>query len=195
MLRERTGGWAAGLRLMLESNSDAAVPPNLVEAPETLFEYLATEVYERSPPELRDLWLATAYLPRFTAAIASALAEREDTSEQLNSSQPALLPRTRTGTRPRFSTMRYSASLAQHERVEHCDRASPDDRAILDEMRHIARLRAQDFRAAIPLILREAPSLLANVAGRPCRRRLRPCRSTCSTKHRGFCTGSGHLKE
>ena len=173
MLRERTGGWAAGLRLMLESNSDAAVPPNLVEAPETLFEYLATEVYERSPPELRDLWLATAYLPRFTAAMAGALAEREDTGERLEwlANQRYFIER-RVGVPTTYQyhalfseflrrQMERDRDMATGRRLAHRSAALLADAG---ETETAFRLycEAQDFRAAIPLILREAPSLLAN---------------------------------
>jgi ATP/maltotriose-dependent transcriptional regulator MalT/DNA-binding SARP family transcriptional activator len=171
-LHERTGGWAAGLRLVLESRNRTAVPANLVAAPEALFEYLATEVFDRSPPELRDLWLATAYLPRFTAEMAGALTEREDTGERLEwlASQRYFIER-RAGA---ASTYQYHALFSEflHRQVKRHRDADPQRLlahrsaellAAAGEAEAAFRLYCEvaDFQAAIPLILREAPALLA----------------------------------
>ena len=74
-LHERASAWAAGLTLLLGHPASAVALPvdDCAEVPQAVFDYLASEVFERAPPDLRHLWLRTAQLPRFTAAMAEVL--------------------------------------------------------------------------------------------------------------------------
>lgn len=73
-LHERSRGWAAGLTVLIERTGENACTPATTEAaPQALFDYFATETFEQSPAKTRDLWLRTAYLPRFTAGMARHL--------------------------------------------------------------------------------------------------------------------------
>lgn len=172
-LHQRTGGWAAGLRLMLESGVGvAAVPTNSAETPEALFDYLALEVFDRSPLELRELWLATACLPRFTSAMADALTERQGTGEWLErlASQRYFIERRAAPA----VTYQYHALFGEFLRRQvkrHRDEATQRRLAHLSaallaeagEAESAFRLYCEvaDFEGAIPLILQEAPALLA----------------------------------
>ncbi|MGU7784629.1 BTAD domain-containing putative transcriptional regulator [Burkholderia sp. PU8-34] len=74
-LHECAGGWAAGLTLLLESEALPAAVHERSSADGTrvVFDYFATEVFDRAPEELRALWSSTAWLPRFTASMATEL--------------------------------------------------------------------------------------------------------------------------
>jgi LuxR family maltose regulon positive regulatory protein len=68
-LYERTQGWAAGLRLSLSARSaSAAGAGNRV-----LFDYLASEVLDEMPSELRMFLLRCSVLPELTAARCAAV--------------------------------------------------------------------------------------------------------------------------
>ncbi|MBA2492374.1 MAG: hypothetical protein H0V34_11960 [Gammaproteobacteria bacterium] len=60
--------------LMEDADKRETEPAVLDNAtPQALFDYFASEIFDRAPAELRELWLRTACLPRFTAAMARRL--------------------------------------------------------------------------------------------------------------------------
>lgn len=67
---ERTGGWIAGLRLGLSSGKDM---PERSRSQRHLFEYLASEVLQQMPPELRTLLLRCALLRELSAETCSVV--------------------------------------------------------------------------------------------------------------------------
>ena len=73
-LHELSGGWAAGIRLLAGAPADA---PRVIAGdqtvPQLLFDYLANEVFDEAPAALQTLWLRTAQLSRFSAAVAREL--------------------------------------------------------------------------------------------------------------------------
>jgi LuxR family maltose regulon positive regulatory protein len=74
-LHQATGGWAAGLQLLLhhaDPDSTAAVSGH-VASDTALCDYLAAEVFDRQPEAIRSFLLKVAHLPRMTPATASAL--------------------------------------------------------------------------------------------------------------------------
>ncbi len=73
-LHERSGGWAAAVTLLVEQPAGTARHAPDAAAEGLVFDYFASEVFTRSSPALRALWLRTAYLPRFTAEMARQLA-------------------------------------------------------------------------------------------------------------------------
>jgi ATP/maltotriose-dependent transcriptional regulator MalT/DNA-binding SARP family transcriptional activator len=172
VLLERSGGWAAGLRLMVSSTKSGAAWQGTPVAPESLFEYLATEVFDRSTQTLRELWLATAYLPRFTAETAAALAGRDDASEQLESLAGQRYFIDRRPGKP--ATYQYHALFGQFLRRQ-VERYRDEAARRTLAHRSAALLAASgeteaafrlyctvgEFGAAIPLLLGEAPALLA----------------------------------
>ncbi len=82
-LFQKTVGWAAGLILLTRS---AALGGDLAEwddvPVEQLYDYFATEVYERIDDEMRTFLLLTAFLPRVTVRAADAITGNKN-SEQI----------------------------------------------------------------------------------------------------------------
>ncbi|MBX3624616.1 MAG: transcriptional regulator [Rhizobacter sp.] len=72
-LMERTDGWAAGLRLSLAARPGTARAS--VPTQRHLFDYLATEVLDELPAELRDFLLRCSVLPELTVARCGHVAE------------------------------------------------------------------------------------------------------------------------
>jgi len=70
-LHEQTQGWAAGLILALDHESNAAA--DVTASPQGAFDYFATEVFERMAPAARQTLLQCALLPLVTNAQAAAL--------------------------------------------------------------------------------------------------------------------------
>jgi LuxR family transcriptional regulator, maltose regulon positive regulatory protein len=79
-LRERTEGWAAGLRLAAISLAGHPDPERFVAefsgSERTVAGYLLAEVLERQPPDVRDLLLRTSVLERVSGPLADALTGR-----------------------------------------------------------------------------------------------------------------------
>ena len=72
-LLERTDGWAAGLRLSLAARPGA--PRAAVPTQRHLFDYLASEVLDELPADLRGFLLRCSVLPELTAARCAHVAE------------------------------------------------------------------------------------------------------------------------
>ena len=85
LLQERSGGWAAGLVLLLEhlkaSGSVPAARP--AETFEEAFDYFAAQVLALVDPPTRRLLLRTAFLPRVTITAAKALTDDPDAGSLL----------------------------------------------------------------------------------------------------------------
>ncbi|WP_280150809.1 LuxR C-terminal-related transcriptional regulator [Piscinibacter sp. XHJ-5] len=67
-LLQRTDGWAAGLRLSLSARQGGAARSPGAPTQRHLFDYLASEVLDDMPPELRWFLLRCSVLPELTAA-------------------------------------------------------------------------------------------------------------------------------
>jgi len=83
-LNRRVEGWAAGLALMVRARA-ARIEVDAVgqQVPKVLFDYIATEVFDRTSPNMRDFLLRTAILPRVTPEIARELTGHEEAGEWL----------------------------------------------------------------------------------------------------------------
>lgn len=78
-LHERSGGWAAGVTLMLQGRADGhrAVggAPFRIEADhEVMFQYFAEEVFAQTEPAMRTFMLRTAWLPWIPERVAQGFA-------------------------------------------------------------------------------------------------------------------------
>ena len=67
-LLARTDGWAAGLRLSLSADASAAPQRPASRTQRHLFDYLAAEVLDDMPADLREFLLRCSVLPELTAA-------------------------------------------------------------------------------------------------------------------------------
>ncbi len=84
-LHGRTQGWVAGLMLLVKRGEDAGqgAPAPRLDARSVLFEYFATEIFERLSPVTRAPLLYTAFLRRFTAGQAERLTGDEEVGRTL----------------------------------------------------------------------------------------------------------------
>jgi LuxR family transcriptional regulator, maltose regulon positive regulatory protein len=88
-LHERADGWCAGLILQLDrlrSTADARQTITLEAsqaASEVLFDYFAGEIFKQAAPHVQHVLLQTAFLPRVTASMATALTEQPAAAEIL----------------------------------------------------------------------------------------------------------------
>lgn len=85
LLQERSGGWAAGLVLMLEhlKASGTVAASGSTETFEQAFDYFAGQVLALVDPPTCILLLRTAFLPRVTVTAAQALTDNEDVGSLL----------------------------------------------------------------------------------------------------------------
>lgn len=77
-------GWAAGFKLLLQAGAggfDLAVPGET--APQTLFDYFANEVFDRSQVALRDFLLKTSLLPNMSVDVARRVSAHDDAEQML----------------------------------------------------------------------------------------------------------------
>jgi len=74
-LHGTTGGWAAGLALLLEKAKRGCIDLQLLckRVPEEIFAYFATEIFEKIDSETQDFLLKTAFLPKMTAKMAEEI--------------------------------------------------------------------------------------------------------------------------
>ncbi len=79
-LHERSAGWAAGLVLMIEHHRHAGVPAQAPgdDAPQTVFDYFAGEIFARCNADEQRLLLLTAPLPVLTVPLAEAASMQAD---------------------------------------------------------------------------------------------------------------------
>ncbi|MGF1471484.1 MAG: LuxR C-terminal-related transcriptional regulator [Rubrobacteraceae bacterium] len=88
-LEVRTGGWIAGLRLLVGSlghqsatGQDAVVAPG-AQVDRHVFDLLSEEVLDRQEPEVRDFLLQTSILEELTPEVCRAVTEMEDAARML----------------------------------------------------------------------------------------------------------------
>lgn len=84
-LHERSGGWAAGLTLLIERDRRPTheAGAERIDGLDRVFDYFAAQIFERAAPDLQRFLVASAYLPRVTVAMAKALTGREDAADIL----------------------------------------------------------------------------------------------------------------
>ena len=72
---KKTGGWIAGLVLIMKSAGLKQIDNSELEAliPEEIFHYFAVEIFEKTDKEIREFLLKTAFLPRVNAHMAETL--------------------------------------------------------------------------------------------------------------------------
>ena len=83
-LLDESGGWAAGLTLMLDSyrNRNGA-PAGLPTERESIFSYFATQIFERLPVATRHFLVSTAVLPQVPVSLARDLTGNAHASDIL----------------------------------------------------------------------------------------------------------------
>lgn len=86
-LFDLSGGWAAGVTLLLEQvRRDGTLEQTDGPGPcEFVFDYFAHQIFEAEPHRTRDLLLRTALFPDFTAALAVAISSNAEAPRILES--------------------------------------------------------------------------------------------------------------
>lgn len=170
LLHARTEGWAAGLRLLATSLSqlpgNRALLQGELRGSRQIFDFLAKEVLDRQPPDLRRFLLETSILVRLRPDVCNALADREDSLAVLEDLYHRnLYVVSADGSE---STFRYHDLFADFLR-ERLRRERPGDWRALhmkaaraesfpqDRMRHL--LAAEDWEEAAAEIERIGPEL------------------------------------
>jgi len=84
-LHEQSGGWAAGLVLLLERVRQTGRFEVLDSASDlqAIFDYFADQVFRACPETTREMLLRLSYLPRITASSAARITRRTDAAELL----------------------------------------------------------------------------------------------------------------
>ena len=83
-LHEQSGGWAAGLTLMLEGyRKSNGASPGLPTERESIFSYFATQIFERLPETTQHFLVATAVLPQVPVSLAMELTSDPRSPEML----------------------------------------------------------------------------------------------------------------
>ncbi|MBI3606055.1 MAG: hypothetical protein HY202_08545, partial [Nitrospirae bacterium] len=72
-----TEGWAAGIFLLLEQAKKLKIPSVDIEnaAPQVLFDYFASEIFERTEKEVQNVLLRLSVIPRISSSLAEAICE------------------------------------------------------------------------------------------------------------------------
>jgi DNA-binding SARP family transcriptional activator len=173
-LYRQSGGWAAGLTLMLESLRRSGIAPEGVEAQtrEAVFNYFAGEILDRATPEDKHVLVSTAFLPRMTAAMAEQLSQSPGASQLLHQLyRGQLFTNCCPGSPP---TYQYH-DLFRQFLLARAEQMYPSDQlqqiagraaALLvqqGELEHAVALyaRSEDWTATIDLILKQGGQLLA----------------------------------
>jgi ATP/maltotriose-dependent transcriptional regulator MalT len=81
---ELAGGWPAALTLLLQTRHFVPIDLHGMEQfSERLFDYFATEIFDKAETRERDFLLKTSVVPRFTQGLAERLAGDEDAAALL----------------------------------------------------------------------------------------------------------------
>ncbi|MCJ7493259.1 MAG: hypothetical protein MUP68_03350, partial [Deltaproteobacteria bacterium] len=75
LLHKAADGWAAGLVLILESVERKVIEPQALGklTPEEIFQYFASELFDKTDKETQEFFLKTAFLPKMTSRMAEEL--------------------------------------------------------------------------------------------------------------------------
>jgi LuxR family maltose regulon positive regulatory protein len=180
-LHERSGGWAAGLTLMLDAyRKTNGASPDLPMERESIFAYFAAQIFERLPDDARYFLVTTALLPQVTVSLAWELTGNAQASEILEDLYKRhLFTHRRSGAEPIYW---YHALFRSFLKGKARSVLGPD--SLLETERRAARLldargnhdeafqmfqEVQDWPAAQRLIERHAEALLAKGRGQTLR--------------------------
>lgn len=72
-IHQRSGGWCAGVRMLLMQKCDWSQKTLPQQRMDTLLDYLQHELFSGLTPELAEAWRVLAHLPRFNASLCDHL--------------------------------------------------------------------------------------------------------------------------
>src|SRR5262245_38007746 len=174
-LHARTGGWAAGLILMLEERRGTHVASPVPDArtPSVVFDYFAAEIFGKADRDTQTLLVQTAFLPWMSVRMTEELTGLNSAGRILATLYASnYFTERRGGNEPvyqyhalfrEFLLARGNTMLAPARRAKIQRRAA----TLLDAAGHVedsvALLReAKDWAGLAELLLRHAPELIAH---------------------------------
>ena len=85
-MHHKTDGWAAGLVLSLERAEREELAAEKIDqlAPEDIFDYFASEIFDRTGKEVQEFLLKTAFFPKMTVPMAEGLTAHPSSSRILS---------------------------------------------------------------------------------------------------------------
>lgn len=180
LLRE-SGGWAAGLTLMLESYRNRhGTSVGMPMERESIFSYFTTQIFERLPPATKHFLVSTAVLPQVPVSLARDLTGNAHASEILEDLYKRhLFTHRRSGVEPTYwyhalfrSFLREkSDAVLSSETLRETERKAGrllEARLDFDDAFQLFH-DAADWSAVRRLIERHAPTLLAQGRGQTLR--------------------------
>ncbi|WP_192559808.1 helix-turn-helix transcriptional regulator [Pseudomonas allokribbensis] len=84
---QRSGGWCAGVRMLLMQKCDWSQKTLPQQRMDTLLDYLQHELFSGLSPELAEAWRVLAHLPRFNAGLCDHLFGAGDGAQWMRSLQ------------------------------------------------------------------------------------------------------------
>ena len=176
-LHQQSGGWAAGLTLILDGYRKNEKPtPEMPTGRDAIFGYFAAQIFERVSGDVRQFLMATSFLPTVRISVAQALTGEPASAKILEDLyQRHLFTHRRPGQEPTYwyHALFREFLLAQADRFWSDEqRRELQSRAgqLLDEGGNLEaafdlQCQAQAWRAAEALILRQASWLLGQGRG------------------------------
>jgi len=86
-IHQRSGGWCAGVRMLMMQKCDWSQRTLPQQRMDTLLDYLQHELFSGLSPELAEAWRVLAHLPRFNASLCDHLFGAGDGSQWMRSLQ------------------------------------------------------------------------------------------------------------
>ncbi|HEX3043410.1 MAG TPA: BTAD domain-containing putative transcriptional regulator [Bacillota bacterium] len=83
-LKQKINGWPAALKLAADAVTNTGLPSQISSGTAEIYKYLANEVLEQQPEEIRVFLLSTAILETITPEMCNLLLERSDSGEVLD---------------------------------------------------------------------------------------------------------------
>lgn len=180
-LHATSGGWAAGLTLLLEGRRRAgSTSSDLPDNRDAIFDYFAAQIFARVPEATQRFLVATAFLPQVPVSIARELTDNAEAGAILdNLYHRHLFTHRRPGAEPVYwyHALFRSFLKAQAESVLGADRIDEtmsraarllEAAGLFDDAFELFR-EARDWPAASRLIERRASDLLAHGRGQTLR--------------------------
>ena len=180
-LHATSGGWAAGLTLLLEGRRrTGSTSPDMPDSRDAIFDYFAAQIFARVPEATQRFLVATAFLPQVPVSIARELTDNHEAGAILdNLYHRHLFTHRRPGSEPVYwyHALFRSFLKAQAEGVLGSDRIDEllsraarllEAAGMFDDAFELFR-EARDWPAASRLIERRASDLLAQGRGQTLR--------------------------
>jgi len=181
-LHDLSGGWVAGLTLLLEHERENAIGPvpNRTEGVEAIFQYFASLIFDQATPEIQRFLVLTAHLPQVVVSVARDLTGNDHALDILeNLYRRHLFTHRRTAGKPTYwyhalfrsflLTRGKQILTAEQQRDVYLRAAGLLDAEGASEQAFELLREAGDWQQAQQIVFRQAPRLLEQGRGQTLR--------------------------